>query len=43
MLMNVYGESALTDKSSKEWFRRLKSGDFSDEDEKPTQKKSIRN
>ena len=32
MLVEVYGESALSDKTCREWFRRFKSGDFSVED-----------
>lgn len=32
MLVEVYGESAPSDKSCREWFRRFKSGDFSVED-----------
>jgi len=29
MLVEVYGDTAPTDKSCKEWFRRFKDGDFS--------------
>ncbi|EFN83005.1 Histone-lysine N-methyltransferase SETMAR, partial [Harpegnathos saltator] len=32
MLVEVYGDAAPTDKSSREWFRRFKDGDFSVED-----------
>jgi len=32
MLVEVYGDTAPTDKSCKEWFRRFKDGDFSVED-----------
>jgi len=32
MLVEVYGDTASTDKSYKEWFRRFKDGDFSVED-----------
>ena len=32
MLVEVYGDIALTDKSYREWFRRFKDGDFSVED-----------
>jgi len=32
MLLEVYGESAPSDKFCREWFRRFKSGDFSAED-----------
>ena len=32
MLVEVYGESAPSDKSCREWFRRFQSGDFSVED-----------
>jgi len=32
MLVQVYGDTAPTDKSCKEWFRRFKDGDFSVED-----------
>jgi len=32
MLVEVYGDTAPTDKSSREWFRRFKDGDFSVED-----------
>jgi len=32
MLVEVYGDTALTNKSYKEWFRRFKDGDFSVED-----------
>ena len=29
MLIEVYGDTAPTDKSCREWFRRFKDGDFS--------------
>ena len=32
MLVEVYGDTAPTDKSCREWFRRFKDGDFSVED-----------
>jgi len=32
MLVEVYGDTAVTDKSCREWFRRFKDGDFSVED-----------
>ena len=32
MLVEVYGDTAPTDKSCREWFRRFKNGDFSVED-----------
>nr|XP_012218141.1 PREDICTED: uncharacterized protein LOC105669663 [Linepithema humile] len=32
MLVEVYGDTAATDKSCREWFRRFKDGDFSVED-----------
>ena len=32
MLVEVYGDTASTDKSCREWFRRFKDGDFSVED-----------
>jgi len=32
MLVEVYGDTAPTDKSYREWFRRFKDGDFSVED-----------
>jgi len=32
MLVEVYGDTAPTDKSCREWFRRFKHGDFSVED-----------
>jgi len=32
MLVEVYGNTAPTDKSCREWFRRFKNGDFSVED-----------
>ena len=32
MLVEVYGDTAPTDKSCKEWFRRFKDGNFSVED-----------
>jgi len=32
MLIEVYGDTASTDKSCREWFRRFKDGDFSVED-----------
>jgi len=32
MLVEVYGDTAPTDKSRREWFRRFKDGDFSVED-----------
>ena len=32
MLVEVYGDTALTDKSCREWFRCFKDGDFSVED-----------
>jgi len=32
MLVEVYGDTALTDKSCREWFRRFKDGDFNVED-----------
>jgi len=31
-LVEVYGDTAPTDKSCREWFRRFKNGDFSVED-----------
>jgi len=31
-LVEVYGDTAPTDKSCREWFRRFKDGDFSVED-----------
>ena len=39
MLVEVYGDTAPTDKSCKEWFRRFKDGDFSVED-KPRSRQS---
>lgn len=42
LLVEVYGESASTDKSCREWFRRFKAGDFSVEDhERPGQPKKF--
>jgi len=32
MLVEIYGDTASTDKSCREWFRRFKDGDFSIED-----------
>jgi len=32
MLVKVYGESAPSDKTCREWFRRFKSGDYDVED-----------
>ena len=32
MLVEVYGDTAPTDKSCREWFRRFKNGDFSVKD-----------
>ena len=32
MLVEVYGDSAPSDKTCKEWFRRFKSGNFNVED-----------
>ncbi|EGI63507.1 Mariner Mos1 transposase, partial [Acromyrmex echinatior] len=32
MLVEVYGDTAPTDKACREWFRRFKDGDFSVED-----------
>jgi len=32
MLVEVYGDTAPTDKSCRKWFRRFKDGDFSVED-----------
>jgi len=32
MLVEVYGDTAPTDKSCREWFRHFKDGDFSGED-----------
>ena len=32
MLVEVYGDTAPTNKSCREWFRRFKDGDFSVED-----------
>jgi len=32
MLVEVYSDTAPTDKSCREWFRRFKDGDFSVED-----------
>ena len=32
MLVEVYGDSASSDKTCREWFRRFKSGDFDVED-----------
>ena len=32
MLVEVYGDTAPTDKSCREWFRRFKDGDFNVED-----------
>jgi len=32
MLVEVYGDTAPTDKSCREWFRHFKDGDFSVED-----------
>jgi len=32
MLVEVYGDTAPTDKSCREWFRRFKDGDFSVKD-----------
>ena len=41
-LVEVYGESAPSDKSCREWFRRFKNGDFSIEDkERPGQPKKF--
>lgn len=41
-LVEVYGESAPSDKSCREWFRRFKNGDFSVEDkERPGQPKKF--
>lgn len=34
MLVEVYGESAQSDKFCREWFRRFKSGDYSFKDKK---------
>jgi len=31
-MLEVYGDTAPTDKSCREWFRRFKDGDFSVED-----------
>jgi len=39
MLVEVYGNTAPTDKSCREWFRRFKDGDFSVEDKLWTAKK----
>jgi len=43
MLVEVYGDTAPTDKSCKEWFRRFKDGNFSVEDKpRSEQPKKIR-
>ena len=41
MLVEVYGDSAPSDKTCREWFRRFKSGDFDEEDKERSERAKV--